>query len=138
MARNPKRCYVVDKVTGRIVSEHESLSSAAAKLGMNQSVCRQVRNGSLLENRRHTIRLVEDYDPNESFEGKRKGVPIFAVRGNEVRAWCDRRRAASDLCVSLETLSFDISNGVTTSDGWRVFRMPRMGALNKVLGLEER
>lgn len=138
MANTSRRCYIVDKITGKVVSEHESLSAAAAELGMDPSICRQVRNKSLLDSRRCTVRLVEDYDPHESFEHQRKGVPVFAVRGREVRAWCDRGEAASDLHLAKSSLYDALYRKTPTMSGWRVFRMPRMGALNKVLGLEER
>lgn len=130
-------CYVVNKVTGRIVSEHASISEAARVLGLNPAISRQIKHRALFDRSRYAVRLVDDYDPHESFEGKRRGVPIVASRGSEVRVFVDRAEIAEQLGYEKSTIEGCIRQGEPTSSGWMLRRMPHMGALNGILGLEE-
>lgn len=130
-------CYVVNKITGMIVSEHVSISDAARVLGLNSAISRQIKHRALFDRSRYAVRLVEDYDPHESFEGKRRGVPVVASRAGEIRVYVDRRELADDLGYTTSTIAEFIVRGKPTSSGWMLRRMPHMGALNGILGLEE-
>ena len=135
----PRRCYVVDKMTGRVVSEHASSYEACRAIGRKSpSAVTEISRKSLFGTSRYVVRFADEYDPRESFESKRKGVPLFAVRGREVMVFTSVKEAAAVLHVAPSTLYDHVRAETATVDGLTLYRMPRMGALNKVLGLEER
>lgn len=137
MGGRPYPCYIVDKVTGRIVSEHPAMVDAAKALGLTRNMSRQIVNRRLPEDSFYAIRRACDYDPRESFEDKRKGVPVYGVRDGELRVFRGIRAAAEELHYSRETVGQSITKGRETIDGWRFHRMKRMGELNGLLGLED-
>lgn len=135
VTRKPKPCYIVNKITGEIVSEHESIKNAAKKMGIHPSCCKQVRRKALLAGSKYVIRLVDDYDPHESFAGKRAGVPVVVSRDNEVHVFWNRDDVAEFLHITRITVAKRIASGTPTNEGWRIRKLPYMGALNEVLGI---
>jgi len=135
----PRRSYVVDKITGYVVGEYENGYDACRAIGRkNPNASGEISRKSLFGSSRLVVRYVDEYDPRESFEDKSKGVPLFAVRGREVMVFASVKEAASALHVAPSTLYDHVRAETATVDGWTLYRMPRMGALNKVLGLEDR
>ena len=127
-------CYVVDKVTGEVASEHPSITDAARLLGMHATASKQVKARRLFNRCRYAIRVVGDYDPHESFEGKRSGVPVMCVYRDHVDVYEDLALVQERLMFSHSTLSMAIRTGTRKVGGeFRVAYLPRMGACNELI-----
>ena len=129
-------CYVVDKITGEIVGEHDSIISAARSLGRDYTVSKQVNRKRLLDRCRYTIRKVEDYDPREAFDAQHpRGVPVVAVFGNfeKVEIYIDVKTAARNLTYSVSTIHGALSGVKGLGADISLLYMPRMGACNELL-----
>ena len=129
-------CYVVDKITGEIVSEHDSIISAARALGRDYTVSKQVNRKRLLDRCRYTIRKVEDYDPHEEFDAQHpRGVPVVAVFGKfeRVEVYIDVKTAARNLNYSVSTIRGVLKGAKGLGADISLRYMPRMGACNELL-----
>lgn len=129
-------CYVVDKITGQVVSEHPTIISAARSLGRDYTVSKQVNRKRMLDRCRYTIRKVEDYDPHEEFDLKHpRSVPVVAVFGNfeKVEIYNDVRAAAKGLNYSVSAVHGRVKGMKGIDTYINIAYMPRMGACNEMI-----
>jgi len=120
---------VVDKVTGEVAGRFATLASAAESLGRDAGCTRQVNGLKMFDRCRFVIRRESDYDPHESFAGKRRGVPVVAIAGKSVTVYDDAPTAVEALHVSRSTLQKYLSTGEPIDGEVTVRFLPFMGAL---------
>lgn len=134
MGGRPSPCYIVDKITGEIVSKHPSICDAARTLGKNETISRQVKTRKLIWRCPYVIRLVDDYDPHEDFEGIREGIPVMCIYDDYVDIYEDAPLVIETLMLSKSALNGGLRNPTRRICGqFRVSRLPHMGACNELI-----
>lgn len=134
MGTEAQPCYIVDKITGEIVSRHRSIGEATRKLSKNKSINKQVKSRKLIRRCRYAIRTVDDYNPNESFEGIRESVPLMCIYADHVDIYEDLLFAVNSLAVSRSAINEALRNPTRRICGqFRVAYLPRMGACNELI-----
>ena len=79
MARGYKRkVYKCDKVTMKILDRYDSIKDAAKAEGTSYSVMNFALCSRSVGRKPYVLRYADDYDPFESFEGKR-GRPVLML-----------------------------------------------------------
>ena len=128
-------CYVVDKITGQVVSEHPTIISAARSLGRSYTVSKQVNRKRLLDRCRYTIRRVEDYDPHEVFDMLHtRGVPVVAIyESGKVEIYIDVNSAARGLNYSVSAVHGRLKGVKGIDSEIKIVYLPHMGACNGLL-----
>ena len=107
-----RKVLVCDKLTMEVVRTYESLSTAAA--AERRCVANFHRT---IANRRvgagkYVYRLEEDYDPNETFEGKRhRPVTVADVKTGKKAVFLDKKKLAESIFASRKTVDLAIKDG---------------------------
>ena len=133
MGGKPSPCYIVDKITGEIVSEHVSISDAARKLGYHASVSREARNKRMHDKCSYVIRLVDDYNPREDFSGKTRAVPVMCIYQTHVDIYDDLPLVCEALHYSYSGATAAIREHRLVNGECRIEYMPHMGACNELI-----
>lgn len=104
-----------DKITMRVVGRYPRIVDAAKAYGISPSTVRTSALDRRVMNDTVVFRFIDDYDPNETFEGK-KNRPVVAIADGKdvIGTFYSAEAAAESLFISLATVRACIAKGERT------------------------
>jgi hypothetical protein len=114
-----RRVYKCDKITMRILEEYPSLVAAGNANGRGYTSIAKTCKERHVGRDRYVLRYAEDYDPKETFEGK-KVRPVLCIdaRTREVRAYYSADDAAKATRIRTWIVNDCIRNGAPYGRWW--------------------
>lgn len=110
MGRPPREVYLCNKVTLEIVGVYSGVMDASRANGVSYSRIRSACDQRSVSDGRYIWRYAEDYDPNESFEGKcNRPVICVDMQTKKVMVFDTPKKADEALCFSRGRISESIS-----------------------------
>lgn len=102
---NSKAVYKVDKFDMSIVAEYPTARKASRENGLRQTRVSEIARDRLVDKGRYIYRYKTDYDPNESFEGKKnRPVLIGDFKTGQKFAACCIQEAAEFMPISISSI----------------------------------
>ena len=109
---NKRRVLVCDKLTMEVVKTYESMSRAAAREGRDASNFYWTLTKKRVGPGRFVYRYEEDYDPEETFEGRRhRPVLLFDKSTGQKAVFFDKKKLADSIFSSAKTIDLALKDG---------------------------
>lgn len=102
---NQKAVYKCDKFDMSIVAKYPSATEACIQNGLRRARVSEIARDRLVDKGRYIYRYKNDYDPNESFEGKKnRPVLIGDFKTGKKFAACCIQEAADFMPISISSM----------------------------------
>lgn len=102
---NGRKVYKCDKVTMKILDRYDSIKDAAIAEGISYGMLVETLQCRAVGRRPYVFRYADDYDPFESFEGKRgRPVLMLDVVDGKVHTFNTLKDAADALLLDLSNV----------------------------------
>ena len=105
MTRHERTVYKCNKLSMEVIEVYQSAADAARAHGLDYDSVRKSCREHRVPRKDHVWRYAEDYDPDESFEGRQnRPVVVYDAVSKAVGFFSSTRDAANRLGVKMKTI----------------------------------